>query len=193
MVVSKCYYKKPHVFQELYDSMVEYLDLKYNKETHIPVVFNIGTDSSSGDSLGPMVGWILKQKKYKGLFLGDLENPIDSKNIEAKTEECFLMAEKLNKVPFIIAIDGCLGLSSNIGYICIKDGGLKSGLCLGCDLPSIGDVHILGIVNERCGTGTSPFYVNMHLAMTRLHIVVEMSLVIADFLCGLHDNYFSIK
>ena len=108
-----------------------------------PIIFVcIGTDRSTGDSLGPLIGYKLKYLcKGKIHIYGSLENPIHAKNL----------SDVLNKInlafknPYIIAIDSCLGKINNIGKIYISKRSLTPGLALNKDLNQVGNMSILGI------------------------------------------------
>ncbi|WP_294393293.1 spore protease YyaC [uncultured Clostridium sp.] len=130
------------------------------------IVLCIGTDRSTGDSLGPLVGYKLKHLATSNIYVyGTLENPVHAKNL----------SDILNKIncyfsnPYIIAIDSCLGSLNNIGKIFIKNGPLLPGLALNKDLPPIGEMNITGIVNI---SGSFEFLV---LQNTRLHTVMNLA------------------
>ena len=43
----------------------------------------IGTDRSTGDSLGPLIGYKIANLRYKGVYVyGNLEHPVHAKNLE---------------------------------------------------------------------------------------------------------------
>ena len=77
------------------------------KENRNIIFLCIGTDRSTGDSLGPLIGYKLRYLKKKNFSIyGTLLNPIHSKNLA-------LILERINANfdnPFIIAIDACLGI-----------------------------------------------------------------------------------
>ncbi|WP_294405008.1 spore protease YyaC [uncultured Clostridium sp.] len=130
------------------------------------IVLCIGTDRSTGDSLGPLVGYKLKHLATSSIYVyGTLENPVHAKNLP----------DILNKIncyfsnPYIIAIDSCLGSLNNIGKVFIKNGPLLPGLALNKDLPPIGEMNITGIVNI---SGSFEFLV---LQNTRLHTVMNLA------------------
>lgn len=132
-----------------------------------PIIFLcIGTDRSTGDSLGPLVGYKLKLLPNHNFFVyGTLESPIHARNI-AET------IDKINKYflnPFIIAIDACLGSVQNIGKIIIEDKPLCPGSSLNKELPQVGDISISGIVNI---SGKYEFLV---LQNTRLATVMNLA------------------
>ena len=133
----------------------------------------IGTDRSTGDSLGPIVGTKLQEANHKYFnIMGTLENPVHASNLP---EYLRLIGEFEN--PFVIAIDACLGSIDNVGYINIGEGALKPGAGVNKHLPAVGDLHITGIVNVG---GFMEYFV---LQNTRLHIVMKMAGIISD---GIH-------
>lgn len=137
-----------------------------------PIVFVcIGTDRSTGDSLGPLVGTLLEEKTIAPFHIyGTLEDPIHAVNLEDK-----LMEIKEKHVhPFIIGIDACLGRLKSVGVIQIGEGPVKPGAGVNKELPPVGDIHITGIVNV---SGFMEFFV---LQNTRLNIVLKMAKTIAD-------------
>ncbi|MFE5322300.1 spore protease YyaC [Paenibacillus sp. NPDC056579] len=139
--------------------------------SHQPIIIIcVGTDRSTGDSLGPLVGTQLKKYHLEGLHLyGTLDQPVHAMNLK----------ETLNSVqerftnPFIIAIDACLGQLTSVGCIQIGDGPVKPGAGVNKDLPPVGNMHITGIVNVG---GFMEYFV---LQNTRLSLVMSMSEVIS--------------
>lgn len=132
-----------------------------------PIIFLcIGTDRSTGDSLGPLVGDKLKFMIRDNIHVyGNLEHPVHAKNLCEVIDEI-----KINfSNPFIVAIDACLGSVHNIGKIFIERKPLNPGAAMNKDLPSIGDLSITGIVNI---SGTFEFMV---LQNTRLHTVMLLA------------------
>jgi putative sporulation protein YyaC len=131
----------------------------------------IGSDRSTGDSLGPLVGHRLsKYNAFGACVMGTLEHPVHAGNLE----------DALNKIQYeipnnyIIAIDACLGISGHIGQISVGSGPLKPGAGLKKELPAAGNMHITGIVNY-CG-----WMEFMVLQNTRLGLVMKMAETIAD-------------
>ncbi|QXM07006.1 spore protease YyaC [Crassaminicella indica] len=151
----------------------EYLTNYFTSEYKALVIMCIGTDRATGDSLGPLIGYKLKKslKNYKNIFIhGTLENPVHAKNLRASIDFVY----KNYKNPFVIAIDACLGKFDRIGYITIGYGPLKPGAGVNKQLPSIGNMHITGIVN------LSGFMEYIILQNTRLNLVMKMADTIAD-------------
>lgn len=137
------------------------------------VILCIGTDRSTGDSLGPLVGYQLERslKHFPGISLwGTLENPVHAKNLSEKLQEIYAAHPN----PFIIAIDACLGRMDRIGYIKVGYGPLKPGAGVNKDLPSVGNIHVTGIVNM------SGYMEYLVLQNTRLSLVMKMAETIAD-------------
>ncbi|MDG0959670.1 spore protease YyaC, partial [Bacillus paranthracis] len=84
-------------------------------KTHIPIILVcIGTDRSTGDALGPLVGTKLEQVGIKNFqVFGTLDDPVHALNLEEKIRNI----QKDNPTSFIIAVDACLGKSQSIGSI----------------------------------------------------------------------------
>lgn len=155
-------------------------ELKPVLEINRPIVFLcIGTDRSTGDSLGPLVGYKLRYFSKNNFYIyGTLENPIHAKNISYMLDE---IKSKFQN-PYIIAIDSCLGSINNIGKIFIQKKPLLPGLALNKNLPPVGEMSITGIVNV---SGSFEFLV---LQNTRLNIVMNLADSISK---GIY--YFIIK
>jgi putative sporulation protein YyaC len=136
-----------------------------------PIVFLcIGTDRSTGDSLGPLVGDKLKFLiRDKVSLYGNLEYPIHAKNLCETIDE--INATHTN--PYIIAIDACLGTLPNVGKIIVEDKPLSPGAAMNKDLPKVGDLSITGIVNI---SGALEFMV---LQNTRLYTVMLLADIIS--------------
>lgn len=152
----------------------DYLLTKLNpilKENRPLIFLCVGTDRSTGDSLGPIIGYKLKYLSRKNLyFYGTLENPVHSKNLASTLEKIY---DNFNN-PFIIGIDACLGNVQNIGKIYIDDTPLMPGTAVNKNLPSVGDMSITGIVNI---SGSFEYLV---LQNTRLHTVMKLADIISN-------------
>ncbi|MGL4731348.1 MAG: spore protease YyaC [Clostridium sp.] len=151
--------------------------LKDNRDV---IILCIGTDRSTGDSLGPLVGDKLKFLKRKGVHvLGTLENPVHAKNLE----DTINMINSNYTNPFIIAVDACLGSLPNVGKVVIDSKPLTPGAALNKNLPAVGNLSITGIVNI---SGSLEFMV---LQNTRLYVVMKLANVIAN---GLYHSIIKI-
>lgn len=146
---------------------------KYLPKNHStqPIVFIcIGTDRSTGDSLGPLIGTLLSEKSVAPFHVyGTLDDPIHALNLEEKLKEIHL--KHMN--PYIIGIDACLGRMKSVGVIQIGDGPVKPGSGVKKELPPVGNIHITGIVN------ISGFMEFLVLQNTRLSLVLNMAKIIS--------------
>ena len=134
------------------------------------LVICIGTDRSTGDALGPLVGSKLEKfnldKKIK--VYGTLEQPIHATNLDQKLKK---IKQNFDD-PLILAIDAGLGKSKSVGNINVNPGPLQPGSGVNKKLPPIGDLHITGLVNVG---GYMEYFV---LQSTRLSVVIKMSKII---------------
>lgn len=137
-----------------------------------PIILCIGTDRSTGDSLGPLTGWHLTPllRHYKIEIFGTVDNPVHAVNL---IDHIKLIKERGCQHP-IIAVDACLGQVSPVGTISKEDEPLRPGVGLNKSLPAVGDISITGIVNIG---GFMEFQV---LQNTRLSLVLKMSRIIAN-------------
>lgn len=147
------------------------------------VIVCVGTDRSTGDSLGPLIGSELVKENWSHVTVyGTLDEPVHALNLD------LFVAKIKDKHPDskILAIDACLGKVDNIGYVALKEGPLRPGTGVNKALPSVGDYHIIGIVNVG---GLMEYFV---LQNTRLSLVMKMCCVISGgikgSLCSLVTN-----
>lgn len=134
-----------------------------------PVLFFcIGTDRSTGDSLGPLVGTQLKLKGYD--VLGTIKSPVHAGNL---SENISLVSNKYSS-HFIVAIDACLGKMESVGMVKVALGPIQPGAGVGKTFPTIGDMHIKGIVNVDSGLNF------LILQSTRLSVVMDMAAEIVE-------------
>lgn len=106
----------------------------------------IGSDRSTGDAFGPLVGSMLKEQGWNRV-IGTLEQPCDAYAVEAAARELTEAAEAEDAV--IIAIDACLAKTIPPGGFIMKEGPLQPGAATGRRLPSIGRFSIAGVVNSH--------------------------------------------
>lgn len=142
------------------------------KKDGSPIVMCIGTDRSTGDSLGPLTGWQLTPllRSWDLPIYGTLDSPVHAVNLADTIQS--LSATSSDRP--IIAVDACLGQVSPVGSIVVKKEPLQPGIGLKKSLPAIGDISISGIVNVG---GFMEFQV---LQNTRLNLVVKMAQTIAN-------------
>ncbi|MGI6365710.1 MAG: spore protease YyaC [Bacillota bacterium] len=131
------------------------------------LVLCIGTDRSTGDSLGPLIGTKLIESRAPFSVLGCLEHPIHAANLAQTLEQI------QEKPPgWTVAIDASLGNIDGVGTVNIGAGSLQPGAGVNKNLPQVGDVYITGVVNVG---GFMEYFV---LQNTRLSLVVKMAEVI---------------
>jgi putative sporulation protein YyaC len=136
-----------------------------------PVVVCIGTDRSTGDALGPLIGTQLaRDLGGRAVVYGTLDNPVHAGNLE----EYIGRIKHLPGSPAVIAVDACLGSPESVGTVAVGCGPLRPGAGVNKSLPAVGDVYLTGVVNVG---GFMEYFV---LQNTRLSLVVRMARVIAD-------------
>ncbi|MGB9792124.1 MAG: spore protease YyaC [Thermacetogeniaceae bacterium] len=135
------------------------------------VLLSIGTDRSTGDSLGPLVGSRVCELA-PGLIpvFGTLEEPVHAVNLKEKLLE---IKRGFPNQPLIIAVDACLGQLQSVGTITLGTGSLQPGTGVNKQLPPVGDIFVSGVVNIG---GFLEFLV---LQNTRLALVMKMADCIA--------------
>lgn len=131
----------------------------------------IGTDRSTGDSLGPLIGRALGRLDLPGVRVyGTLDEPVHASNLAATLE-----AIRQEGEPGVtVAIDACLGKLENVGSIAAGLGSLRPGAGVNKNLPEVGDVYITGTVNVG---GFMEYFV---LQNTRLSLVMRMAETIVE-------------
>lgn len=149
------------------------------------IIMCIGSDRSTGDSLGPVIGYKLKRESVKNVaVVGTLNSPVHAANLESTLKKIYAVY----KDPFIIAIDASLGKENHIGYITLANGPLKPGLGVKKKLPEVGDIHITGIVN------TAGIMDNILLQTTHLATIMTLADIIADaFIMLFNSDFYSHK
>lgn len=160
-------YNSKTAYLEVRDEILNQIE-NINKEYNNIIIVNVGTDRSIGDSLAPLVGKLLSERKnIHGVckIYGTIDNPVHAKNIG----EIIKKIDTKNNL--IIGIDASLGKSENIGKITINKEPIRPGLGVGKVLPNVGDFSIMGVVNEHT-MGYSG------LMNTRLSFIINMAQVI---------------
>ncbi|MCZ8523535.1 MULTISPECIES: spore protease YyaC [Paenibacillus] len=130
----------------------------------------IGTDRSTGDALGPLVGTMLEESGFRAV-IGTLAHPFDASN----------MRERLAEIPpgrKVIAIDACLGQSASLGWYQVSNRPIEPGKSVGKQLPHVGDYSIAAIVNVDAGQKYAI------LQSTSLHRVMNMAKEITAGIIG---------
>lgn len=129
--------------RQLY-SMIEE---EFHKGKEGVIFLCIGTDRSTGDSLGPLIGYKLKKIRGKQMkIFGTLERPVHAINLG----DYIYFLERAFPDAVIVAVDASVGNAEHIGYVTLGRGALRPGLGVSKDLKAVGDIHITGIVGT-CG------------------------------------------
>lgn len=140
------------------------------------VLLCIGTDRSTGDALGPLVGQHLKEADIPdATILGTLENPVHATNLQ----DTIAALGQTHPGKPVIAVDACLGQAGNVGTIAVGLGSLQPGAGVNKTLPPVGDIYITATVNIG---GMMEYLV---LQNTRLSLVMRMAKTIAEGLTRL--------
>jgi putative sporulation protein YyaC len=127
----------------------------------------VGTDRSTGDALGPLVGTKLKQLGIPVPVVGDLAEPLHAENLTQRLRDEVY-------TPYVLGVDACLGRFDDIGIICFEHRPLRPGSGVKKNLPEVGNWTLKGVVNA------AGFWEYLVLQNTRLHIVMTMADVIAN-------------
>ena len=134
----------------------------------------IGTDRSTGDSLGPLIGYLLKNQELKHIrVLGTQNRPVHAMNLE----DTLSIVEQYYQDHVIVAVDASVGMHDHIGCITVGRGSLKPGLGVSKELRSVGDLFITGVVSS-CGD-----YDPLMLQSIRLSVVMRMAECISESVC----------
>lgn len=130
----------------------------------------IGTDRSTGDSLGPLIGYKLKGNcPGPAKIVGTLERPVHAMNLEQYM--AMIRIRYPNHV--IVAVDASVGRQDHVGCVTLGKGSLRPGLGVCKELQAVGDIFITGIVG---GYGNHD---PLMLQSVRLSVVMRM----ADYIC----------
>lgn len=140
--------------------------LHYQNNWSELVFLCIGTDRVTGDCLGPFVGQ--KLSSYSGTVFsvyGTLFQPVHALNLT----DIYQHIQTHHPNALIIAIDASLGEKKHLGYVTIANGALHPGAAIHKQLPSVGHIHITGIVN------VSGVLEQLTLQTTRLSTVIFLA------------------
>ena len=148
-----------------------------------PVVLCIGSDLSVGDSLGPLVGTILKNRlsEHNIYVYGTLSKPVTAHEVVYMNE--FL--KNSHPGQSVIAIDAAVGNSDDVGLLKIAPRGIKPGSGADKRLAKVGDVSVMGVVAEKSLFNYALF------SATRLNMVYRMANIISDAICDFYVDFLS--
>lgn len=163
-------------------------EMKKQKKSKV-LFLCIGTDRSTGDSLGPLIGYKLNESGIKNArVIGTLDHPVHALNLEYSVKR----AEKAYSDSIIVAVDASVGNVEHIGYVTMGRGSLRPGLGVRKNLDAVGDIFITGIVSAS--KDGDPFM----LQSVRLSVVMRLADCISkSILLGMNvigktvDNFLS--
>lgn len=163
---NRIHVEDPLAMEKIHQALWEKLQ-QYQIPAHQPItLLCIGTDRSTGDCLGPLVGSKLKDaSQHLFCIRGTLDDPLHAGNLQEYLREMQLNGDN----SFVIALDACLGSMEMVGCITIGHGSLQPGAGVNKSLPRVGHLHITGIVN------VGGFMEYMVLQNTRLNLVMKMA------------------
>ena len=153
-------------------------ELKKGKD--LPIICCIGSDVVLGDSLGPLVGTMLKRKNLNAYIYGTLDYPITAKEIDYIVTHI----KKTHPNSEVIAVDAAVGSEEDVGLIKVANVGLKPGLGVNKRLKSVGTKSIIGIVAEKTVKNYTLFNA------TRLNLVYRMAEHIAN---GISSFFYELE
>ena len=127
----------------------------------------IGTDRSTGDALGPLVGQRLLRLGFPASsVIGTLEEPLHALNLRDRLAPVMERPDR----PLVVAVDAALGPSAGVGTVHLRGGGLLPGQGVGKDLPQVGELSVTATVNIQAGAMDVQI-----LQSTRLFVVQELA------------------
>ena len=151
-------------------------DLAPPQDWERAAVVCVGTDRSTGDALGPLVGTFLVEQSVPVAVYGTLERPVHATNL-------LEVLPKIASHPFVLAVDAALGRPESIGQIVVKAEPLRPGSGVSKQLVPIGDACVMGMVN------VGGFLEVWVLQNTSLFVVWLLACVIASAIArAVHDT-----
>ena len=134
----------------------------------------IGTDRSTGDSLGPLIGHKLQRRRLSGAaVVGTLDKPVHAMNLDLYARYIRLHFPDY----VVVAIDASVGSADHVGYATLGRGALQPGLGVSKELEAVGDISITGIVGG-CNSRDP-----VMLQSVRLSMVMKMADCICESIC----------
>lgn len=170
----KGHFTDKNLVRELADMILEYMDDN-------TVVFNIGTDRCIGDACGPLVGTFLEKESFSFPVYGTVKYPCHALNLEKRLQEVKVKHPNAR----LIGIDACLGDSESIGEIQCRDYPIHPGKGVGKNLPQVGEISIIGIVDS---SDSNELFTNRTI---RLDLIMDLAKVITDALLLAEKEYRS--
>jgi putative sporulation protein YyaC len=165
------HYQEPFLIEKLGRGLCQILQYLDPEGIRPLVIIGIGTDRSTGDCLGPLVGTKLRALGLESISVyGHLDEPVHASNLQERLQ----LIGNLHLNPLVIAVDACLGQSDSIGSLTLAPGPIRPGAGVNKNLPLVGEVHFTGTVN------VGGFMEHFVLQNTRLSLVMKMADIIAQ-------------
>ena len=162
----QCHYEEPNAINKLSNKFADFLTYFNPELIRNLVIVGVGTDRSTGDCLGPLVGTKLTENKSNLLTVyGTLDDPVHAGNLSQRLTAIY----KEHPDSLIVAVDASLGKLSSVGNITVSPEALKPGTGVKKDLPQVGEMHFAGVINVA---GHMEYFV---LQNTRLSLVMRMA------------------
>lgn len=162
----QCHFEEPNAVQRLSSQFAALLHYLNPGLTRSIVIVGVGTDRSTGDCLGPLVGTKLLDNTANSLTVyGTLDDPVHAGNLSQK----LTVIKNEHPESLVVAVDASLGKPSSVGNITISPEALKPGTGVKKDLPRVGEMHFTGVINVA---GHMEYFV---LQNTRLSLVMRMA------------------
>lgn len=155
-------------YEKIHQQIIWLLKRQLGSLVRPVVVLCIGSDRYTGDALGPLIGSYLEEQNVFRVF-GTMNYPVHAGNL----------VEVINRIeneygnPVIIAVDACLGKQAEVGNIEVWEGSIRAGSAVGNQLPPVGHISVIGVVNSGSASGY------MNLQTTPLSIVINISKIIS--------------
>ena len=154
----------PEVFGSQLSELIEEAKKRTGKKGVIYLC--IGSDRSTGDSLGPLVGHQLcRMAPAQTLVLGTLNRPVHAVNLV----ETMDFIQRSYSDCLVVAVDASVGSEDHVGGITMGLGSIRPGLGVCKKLQAVGDIYITGVVHG--GSHLEPEL----LQSTRLALVMELA------------------
>ena len=152
------------------------------------VFLRIGTDRSTGDSLGPLIGSRLEAEEISNVVvIGTLEHPVHAVNLDRTLEHI----EEHYPDAIIIAVDAAVGRWDHVGLVTLEKGPLRPGLGVRKELAAVGDISITGTAGGA-ESGDPLFLQSIRLSMVmRLADCISRSICLGMRIIGRRVENFS--
>lgn len=106
----------------------------------------IGSDKIVFDSLGPLVGSLLKKNKsFCGYVYGTMSNPVTALSVDTAIR----FIRRFHFGAIVTVIDSAVGKREDIGKIKYYERGLRPALGMDKQMQIVGDRSIMGIVSTK--------------------------------------------